>query len=179
MVGRLTEQKDPLMFVKISAEILKVIKNAKFILVGDGNLREKTLSLAKELGVSDNLILTGWVKDPESYIKAFDVAVLTSRWEGFGLVLAEYMAAGKPIVASNIDGIPYVITDKFDGLLATPGDVNDFVTKILSLINNKELSEQLTQNAKTLLEQNSLLIESYSNMHNCSIKYRMINCFNY
>lgn len=152
MVGRLTEQKDPLMFIRISAEILKVIKNAKFILVGDGNLREKTWSLAKKLGVSDNLVLTGWVKNPESYIKAFDVAVLTSRWEGFGLVLAEYMAAGKPIVASNIDGIPYVITDKFDGLLATPGDVNDFVTKILSLINDRKLSDKLTQNAKNTVK---------------------------
>jgi glycosyltransferase involved in cell wall biosynthesis len=152
MVGRLTEQKDPLMFVKISAEILKVIKNAKFILVGDGNLREKTLSLAKELGVSDNLILTGWVKDPESYIKAFDVAVLTSKWEGFGLVLAEYMAAGKPIVASNIDGIPCVITDRFDGLLATPGDVSDFVAKILSIINDRNLSDKLIKNAKNTVK---------------------------
>jgi glycosyltransferase involved in cell wall biosynthesis len=148
MVGRLTEQKDPLIFIKISAEILKVIKNAKFVLVGDGNLRHKALNLAKELGVSDKLVFTGWVKNPESYIKAFDIAVLTSRWEGFGLVLAEYMAAGKPIVASNIDGIPYVITDKFDGLLATPGDVNDFVTKILSIINDRKLSDKLAQNAK-------------------------------
>ncbi len=163
MVGRLTEQKDPLKFIRISAEILKVIKNAKFILVGDGNLREKTLNLAKELGVSDNLVLTGWVKNPESYIKAFDIAVLTSRWEGFGLVLAEYMAAGKPIVASNIDGIPNVITDRFDGLLAAPGDVNDFVSKILSIISDKKLSDKLVQNAintvKTKFSVDRVIIE--------------------
>ena len=152
MVGRLTEQKDPLMFVRISSVILKTIKNVKFILVGDGNLREKTLSLAKELGIADRLVLTGWVTNPESYIKAFDIAVLTSRWEGFGLVLAEYMAAGKPIVASNIDGIPCVIRNGYDGLLAAPEDVNDFVSKITSLINNKNLADRLAFNAKQIVK---------------------------
>jgi glycosyltransferase involved in cell wall biosynthesis len=152
MAGRLTEQKDPLMFVRVSAEILKVIKKAKFVLVGDGKLREKSLRLAEELGVLNNLVITGWVKNPESYIKAFDVAVLTSKWEGFGLVLAEYMAAGKPIVASNIDGIPCVITDRFDGLLATPGDVSDFVAKILSIINDTNLSDKLIKNAKNTVK---------------------------
>lgn len=152
MVGRLTEQKDPLSFVKISAEISKVITDAKFVIVGDGNLRDKAMDLARDLGILHKLIVTGWVRNPECYIKSFDIAVLTSKWEGFGLVLAEYMAAGKPIVASNVDGIPYVITDGYDGLLVNPGDINGFVHKIISLVEDNFLANWLVQNAKKTVE---------------------------
>ena len=61
---------------------------------------------AEDNGFADSLHITGWVDDPMSYVELFDAACLLSRWEGFGLVLPEYMMAGKPIVASNVDAIP-------------------------------------------------------------------------
>ena len=54
------------------------------------------------------LVITGWTDEPYSYLKVFDVAMLLSRWKGFGLAVVEYMAAEKNVVATKIDAIPYI-----------------------------------------------------------------------
>ncbi len=59
----------------------------------------------------ESLHITGWVNNSISYIELFDVACLLSRWEGFGLALPEYMMVGKPIIATNIDAIPNLISN--------------------------------------------------------------------
>ena len=66
-------------------------------------------------------MITGWVDNPLDYASCFDVATLLSRWEGFGLVLPEYMLLGKPIVATKADAIPYVVGDA--GIIV---DIDDY-----------------------------------------------------
>ncbi len=95
----------------------------------------------------EQVLITGWVDRPELYIKCFDVGVLTSKWEGFGLVLAEYMACCVPSVASDVSGISYVVTDEYSGLLCESGNVEQFVEKILRLLHNKSLSDGIVSNA--------------------------------
>lgn len=73
---------------------------------------------AKDNDLEDSLLITGWVDSPLDYVELFDVALLLSRWEGFGLALPEYMMAGKPIVASKVDAIPDIIEDHVNGVRA-------------------------------------------------------------
>ncbi|MDR1916160.1 MAG: glycosyltransferase family 4 protein [Synergistaceae bacterium] len=147
MVARITEQKDPFFFLDIASEMRSRVKDSYFILVGDGDLREQFEErIASSEDLRDRVLVIGWVDEPELYIKCFDVAILTSKWEGFGLVLVEYMASKIPIVATNVDGIPYVIRDGYSGLLAESGNVVQFSDKICKLLHDKSLADILVSN---------------------------------
>ena len=111
--------------------------------VGSGELENDVIHYAKENGIYDKVIITGWVNDVEKYIPAFDIAILPSKWEGFGLVLVEYMACNKPIVASNVGGIKDIIKDNENGLLIEKNNYKEMFLKIENLMNSKELKEHM------------------------------------
>lgn len=117
MVGRMSPQKAPDVFIKMAKQVKEKVPNAHFIIVGNGSQEAEIRKYAEDNGFSDSLYITGWVDNPMSYVELFDVACLLSRWEGFGLVLPEYMMASKPIVASRVDAIPSIIRDGENGLL--------------------------------------------------------------
>lgn len=117
MVGRISKQKSPDVFIKTAGLIKQKIPNAHFIIVGNGDMENEIIEMAQKNGIYDSLHITGWVNMPMKYVELFDIAMLLSRWEGFGLVLPEYMMAGKPIVASRVDAIPDIISDHKNGLL--------------------------------------------------------------
>ena len=110
MVGRISEQKAPDIFVRVAAVLKDVIPNAYFMIVGDGEQRREINQLIEELGLVGRVVITGWVNNPIAYANLFDQAVLLSRWEGFGLALTEYMKLGKAIVATEVDAIPDLIS---------------------------------------------------------------------
>ncbi|MDR1908111.1 MAG: glycosyltransferase family 4 protein [Holosporales bacterium] len=147
MVARITEQKNPFLFLDVACALKERLENIYFLYVGDGELRKPLEERMASLGLTDRVLITGWVDQPELYIKCFDIGILTSKWEGFGLVLVEYMACRVPVVASNVDGIPYVVTDGYSGLLCESGNVNQFVNKICSLLQDRTLVDRLTSNA--------------------------------
>ncbi len=146
MVGRISPQKAPDVFIQAAKLIKQQISNAYFIIVGNGEQEDEVLNYAKENGFDDSLLITGWVDNPMSYIKLFDVSMLLSRWEGFGLVLAEYMLARKPIVATRVDAIPNIITDHVNGLLVNVDDPQEACKAVIELYNNKNLRGQLIEN---------------------------------
>jgi len=147
MLGRFTEQKSPQTFVKIAKMVTDSYQKCKFILIGDGELRDALGKKVMELNLEEKIIFAGWVKDPEKYISMMDVGVLTSRWEGFGLVLAEMMASGKPVVASEVDGILFVVRKNIDGFLCKPDDVKGFAKNILRLLNEDDLYKSMSESA--------------------------------
>lgn len=153
MVGRLTKQKSPETFVKIAELLSKKINNSYFVLVGDGELRSEIENLINSKKLSDRVKVTGWTNEVNKYVSIFDVGVLTSKWEGFGLVLAEYMAAKKPVVAFNSGGIVDVVKDKYNGLLFNYGDINNFCDAIIRLKNNSELRKELVHNGYKLVNE--------------------------
>ncbi|RGH18596.1 glycosyltransferase family 1 protein [Ruminococcus sp. AF12-5] len=122
MVGRMSPQKAPDVFVKMAKQVKDEVPNAHFIIVGNGNQEDEIRKYAEDNGFSNSLHITGWVDNPMSYVELFDVACLLSRWEGFGLALPEYMMAGKPIVASRVDAIPNIIQNGENGLLVEVDD---------------------------------------------------------
>ncbi len=115
--ARLSEQKDPLLFADVAGHIAKRHPDTRFIWVGDGDLKEDFITALKNNNVFDKTAITGWVNNPYEYISIFDVAVLFSKWEGFGLCLAEYAALGKPVVATNVGAVSEIIQDGISGRL--------------------------------------------------------------
>lgn len=111
-VGRISKRKSPGIFIRAATKIKESISNAYFVLVGDGDMKDEILQYAEENGLTGSLKITGWVGNPPSYATTFDTAVLLSRWEGFGLVLPEYMLAQKPIVACESDAVPILIDNR-------------------------------------------------------------------
>jgi glycosyltransferase involved in cell wall biosynthesis len=143
--GRISQQKSPDVFIKAAQLIKKQIPEAYFIIVGDGDLRHQIEKQAIEYGLADSLFITGWVEDVSPYIGLFDVALLLSRWEGFGLVLAEYMAAGKPIIATDIDAIPELISNNKNGLLVPVEDPVEVCNAVLEIKSNFQLKDRFIQ----------------------------------
>lgn len=145
MVGRITEQKNPIFFVDFAKKILKKYPETRFVIVGDGELRQQVEAKIAQYGMLDNFLITGWVSDPEKYIKQFDQAVLFSKWEGFGLAVAEYMLYQKNILITGIDGMVDLIEDNHSGFIIK--DLDDAVKKSHILREDSVLSNKLSINA--------------------------------
>lgn len=143
MVGRLSQQKAPDVFVKAAKRIKDKISKAHFVIVGSGEMEMQVMQLVKQNNLEDSFHITGWVDNPMNYVEVFDVACLLSRWEGFGLVLPEYMMAGKPIVATKVDAIPDIVKDGENGLLVELDDDEGISNAIMKIYQDKQLQDKL------------------------------------
>lgn len=150
-IGRLSEQKSPDIFVKMAVKVKKVIPNSFFIMVGDGDLKGQIIQEIKDEGLEDSFLITGWVDNPTSYLAVMDVATLLSRWEGFGLALAEYMYAGVPLVATNVDAIPSIVENGVTGMLVPKDSPQDIADTVVKLSNDKALKAKLIDNARKVV----------------------------
>jgi glycosyltransferase involved in cell wall biosynthesis len=137
MIGCLKPQKAPLDYVEVAHQVLQE-KDAHFILVGDGILREKVEKRMAALGLGDWFKLLGWRRDIPEILAATDIFVLTSLWEGLPRVLPQAMAVGIPIVATKVDGTPEAVTDRLNGFLVDPHDVRGMAEKIVYLLDHSE-----------------------------------------
>lgn len=145
MIGRITNQKAPDVFIKAAEIIHKEIPNSAFIIVGDGEEQKEVETFAKEHGL--HLVITGWTDSPYCYLKDFDVAMLLSRWEGFGLAIVEYMAAEKNLVVTNVDAIPTLVKDGVDGLLVNADNPQDAADKVIWLYHHPKEAVEMRRNA--------------------------------
>jgi glycosyltransferase involved in cell wall biosynthesis len=128
-VARLSPQKDLFTLIRILEKLLEANEKSRLVIIGDGQQKERLLDFASDLGVADKIYWLGRRDSIRSHIRLFDVFVLTSLYEGFGLVLLEAMQSQVPVVASNNSAIPEVLGVDFPGLCKT-GEANDFVEKI-------------------------------------------------
>ena len=139
--ARLSEQKDPLLFAEVAGCVTQKCPDACFIWVGDGEQKENFITALKKNHVFDKTKITGWVDNPCEYIAFFDVAVLFSKWEGFGLCLAEYLALGKPVVATNVGAVSEIIQDGICGKLVEHRDPERIADEILAYRQCKDLKD--------------------------------------
>lgn len=144
-VGRLTRQKAPDTFIFAAEKIKEKIPNAYFIMVGNGEQKNKIEKYAETHGLKSSLLITGWINNPMKYVELFDVAMLLSRWEGFGLVLPEYMISKKPIVATNVDAIPEIIKNGINGLLVSVDNIEEICHAVIELYGNPDLRKKITE----------------------------------
>jgi len=119
-VGRLHPDKDQATLIKAFAKALPAMPRARLIIIGEGRLRSALERQIDELGLSDRVVLMGRVPQAARYYRAFDLFVLSSDYEPFGMVLLEAMAAAIPVISSNCGGAPEVLGDA--GALFPVGD---------------------------------------------------------
>lgn len=157
MIGRFDAQKD-------QPTLIKAIKDLDvyLFLVGDGTRREEYKKLVRDLKLEDKVKFLGVRKDIPKILNISDICVLSSNWEGFGLVVIEAMAAGKPIIGSKVEGLMQVIDQ--DELLFKRGEVNELKNKLIKLLQNKLLREKVV---------NKYNLKKYS-IQEIKIKYLMI-----
>jgi len=135
-VGRLTEVKDPLIMIDIFYEFLKVRKDFKLKIVGDGPLKEKVLEKIKEYGIENFVEFEGFVKREDIgkiYSKSF-LTVITSRSEGFPTILFESFSAGLPVISFDVGGVKEVVKDYKTGFIIPKRDKSLFVEKLLDAV---------------------------------------------
>ena len=111
--------------------LAKLSNEYKLILVGDGHRRKEIEDFIKLLRVEDRVTLLGVRNDVSSLLKMSDIAVLSSHWEGFGLAAVEAMAAGTPVIASNVEGLKQVVEN--GGILFEQGDDAELVQHIIEI----------------------------------------------
>lgn len=140
-VSRFSEHKDQ----KTVIYALSLLpQNYVLLLVGDGERRADCEKLAKDLGVSDRVFFLGVRMDIPSIMKASDIIIQSSNWEGFGLTATEGMAAGKPVIASNVPGLSEVVNGY--GLLFETGNADELASKVLSL-QDSDLYQELSEHS--------------------------------
>lgn len=128
-ISRLTRQKDLPTLFSAFAQFLSLHPDSTFLLVGGGEEKESLENLAGELGIAENIEWVGRTSKIQECLSRMDIFVLSSMYEGFGLVLLEAMDAGVPVIASNNSAIPEVLGVDFPGLAKT-GDVQDFLERM-------------------------------------------------
>ncbi len=129
----------------------------KLLIIGDGDKRADYENLARELGLADRVIFTGWVanEDLPGYYNLADVFVLpsTARTESFGIVAAEAQACGVPAIVSDWPGARETIIDGQTGLLARPKDEDDLAAKISRLLADKDLRREMSLAGRRRVEE--------------------------
>jgi len=148
MMARLERVKGVAYFIEAVKYISDELPKAKFLIVGDGPLKQNLILLAKHLGMNDRIIFTGWREDIPEILSITDIVVLPSLNEALGMVLLEAGASGKPTVATAVGGIPEIIKNGETGLLVPPGDSQKMAKAIVFLLKNEKKRLQMGLAAK-------------------------------
>jgi len=126
-------------------------RDAKLLIVGEGDLKNYYMELSGELGIMERTIFVGGVPNEEmpKYYAASDLVVLPSTIiESFGIVLTEAMACGKPVIASNLPGVRTVVCHEVDGFLVEPRNVDELTSRIQSLVDNVDMRRRFGESGR-------------------------------
>ena len=141
--------------IRAVPHVLSEVPEAMFVIGSDGPLMDYHKSLAENLGVADQMLFVGRISrmDLPYYYAASDVFVIPSVVEAFGLVTVEAMACGKPVVGTNVGGIPEIIVDGANGLLVEPKNPEKLAKNIVLLLENHELRKKMGQRGRKIAEE--------------------------
>jgi len=139
--------KDFGLFLEIAAVLRKRTTNVRFSILGDGPLKPELLEAAQALGLQEHLRFEAPRTDPSTYYNSLDLYLNTSVHEGLPLSILEAMAAGLPVVAPRVGGIPEVIYQGEHGYLVDSRDPEEFATCCLELIRHPHLRIAMAKNA--------------------------------
>lgn len=134
-VGLLYEGKGLNYLIDAFSEVNRIFPDSKLVIVGDGPDKQKFVKKVIELNLKNNVIFTGYQKNPIRYMKGFSLMVVPSLSEAFGMVILEALYVNIPVIGSNVGGIPEVL--KYDDLLFQSGNTKDLESKIINLFQNK------------------------------------------
>ncbi len=155
--GRFTHQKRYDHLVRAFAQVVEQRPDWTLRLFGDGPHLKRLRELVSELGMADNIAFMGRTSDTEGEFAKASVMAMSSRYEGFPMVILEAFACGLPVVSYDCPRGPgEMITSGTDGLLVDDGDVDALAGALLSLVNDPELRRTMSRNALATAERNSI-----------------------
>jgi glycosyltransferase involved in cell wall biosynthesis len=148
-VTRLMPSKGNEYLVEAAKLVLERSPRARFYIVGEGELQPELEARARRLGLGDRLIFCGFRADVAQALSAFDLAVFPSLWEGTPLTVLEALAMGKPIVATDADGLQDVLTDGTDARIVARRDASALAAAIVELAGDERTRVRLANNARS------------------------------
>jgi len=166
-VGTLVECKGHKFLLRALPAIVRRISGAKCIIVGDGPLMKPLRNLAAKLGLTDEVIFTGFRPDTLAVTDAVDLFVLPSLSEGFSYAALEAMALRKPVIASCVGGLKNLIRNGENGLLVPPAQPEQIAGAVINLYDNRAYAERLACQAA----QDALTVFTVDNMAKNTIQY--------
>lgn len=146
--GRLTKQKGQHHLIEIARKLKEKGIDFTLFIAGTGELEDELSHLIDQYNLQKDVILLGFVKDMDCFMKSIDIFLLTSIWEGFGYVLVESMIKSKPVIAFDITSNPEIITQNETGFLINYPDVDAFAEKTQLLIQNEYIRNLLGENGR-------------------------------
>jgi glycosyltransferase involved in cell wall biosynthesis len=166
-VGWLLPIKGPEYLLKAMAHIWPDHPDVSLVMVGKGELDVDLRSQALKMNANGRIRFLGWREDIHEIMPLFDLLVLPSLNEGMGRVLVEAMAAGKPVVASEVGGIPDLVKHGETGYLVRPADEKALANGIRKILNDPERAKQMGQRGKEYCRQFSLeaMIEKLDDLY--------------
>ena len=148
IVGRIFPIKNHRLFLEAAARVAAEEGSARFVVVGDGVLRPEMEAHARALGIADRVTFTGWRRDLPRIYPDLDVLVVSSRNEGTPVSAIEAMAAGCPVVATRVGGLPDLIEDGKTGHLVPSEDPPALAAAILRVLRDREAAQQMARVAR-------------------------------
>jgi glycosyltransferase involved in cell wall biosynthesis len=151
VIGRLVWQKGFEYFIDAIPDVLKRVKKAKLLVVGEGVLKGELEIKSKQLKLEDKIIFTGFRSDIKDILASIDIFVMPSLREGLPMILLEAMAMAKPIVATNIEGIKEVLENGETGILVPPKDARALTAAIIDLLIHNDKAYQIGMAARRVV----------------------------
>ncbi|MBN1349822.1 glycosyltransferase family 4 protein [candidate division KSB1 bacterium] len=174
-VGQLNERKGIHELLPAFSRCVRDFPTAQLLLAGDGDLREHIRQFAIQNELQGNIHIAGFRDDIPNIMRTIDMLVLPSRWEGFGIVLIEAMAAAKPVITTNISSMPEIVVHGETGLIVEARNAIELYEAMHQLIAQPETARQLGQNGRERILRYFTLSEmtdQYENLFNGLVETR-------
>ena len=147
-ITRLMPSKGNRYLIEAAPKVLAKYPQVRFFIVGEGELQAELKAQAGALGLGDQLVFTGFTRDVGAALSALDIVVFPSLWEGTPLTMFEALAMGKPIVATDADGLLDVLTDRKDALIVPKASAASLAAAMNDLIEHPEVAAGLGAEAR-------------------------------
>lgn len=153
MVARLAAVKGHKYLIQAAEQVLKQRDNIKFLLAGTGPLEEQLKKMVSDMGIQDKVIFTGFIKDIERIYNIIDVNVITSTSEALCLSLVEGMSLSKPMIGTDVGGVPELVISGETGLLVPAEQAKALEEAILKLADDSSLRDVMGRNAREMMQE--------------------------
>ncbi|MEC4684595.1 MAG: glycosyltransferase [Nitrospirota bacterium] len=149
-VGRLHSSKNYRLFLDMARILLENYgsRNLKFMIIGDGELRDELERYSQQSGIADNVVFTGERIDVPAMLQAMDVFVMTSHYEGFSNAIMEAMLAGLPVVATDAGGNSELVIDGENGFLCPLNDASSLAERVAALLGNERVAMEMGEKGR-------------------------------
>jgi glycosyltransferase involved in cell wall biosynthesis len=147
-VASIEERKGHRFLLEAAAHLKRQGLHAIYRLAGEGGGKKSFKKMASELGLEGEVIFMGFVPDIPAFLSKIDLFVLSSVYEGLGVAILEAMAAGKPVIATKVGGVPELIEDRVSGLLVPAGDPGALARAISQMLSDKAGMKRMGERAR-------------------------------